>query len=364
MHEKILGLQATLRHIKETHGIDMRNPRGVVIDGKLYPSRGKAIAYDKDNDVAFPDYTAGFYIPFENGLQSYFSIYSFPWSRTPGSSAKMSLEIPTIDTRMYREPEVYRNNPTLEKIHRYGFRTPLHNRSHPLEGQTDIWLSWMGKHAPTDEIGINQLQVRDRMGNDLSRIIGGQAPRYNRTDYLSRFKTEQDSRDNDEQDGVTQGFRGYELRDKRKESEVTLHKILSDWSTLPHHGQLDIEYSGRMSPDNAFFERRPQYLRHSKYPNLRFDDLKHEDLRLTQEELKEHRENYVPSTVYGQDIPPHEINYSHQDDGFNLSSHTYHIDTEELLPQKRGLYGETIGKLYHEATGGRDSFESKWEDWT
>jgi len=89
MHEKILGLQATLRHIKETHGIDMRNPRGVVIDGKLYPSRGKAIAYDKDNDVAFPDYTAGFYIPFENGLQSYFSIYSFPWSRTPGSSAKM-----------------------------------------------------------------------------------------------------------------------------------------------------------------------------------------------------------------------------------------------------------------------------------
>lgn len=334
MHEKILGLQATLRHINEMHGIDMRNPRGVAIDGRLYPSKGKAIAYNEDNDITFPDYTAGFFIPFENGLQSYFSIYSFPralrrshpeYARR-GSNAKITLEIPTIDTRLYRESDVYRNNPTLEKMHRYGFREPLRNRSHPLEGQTDIWLSWMGKSGFSLRetpygIGINQLQVRDR----------------------------------DEQDDVTQGFRGYNLRDKEKEPELTLHKILSDWSTLPHHGQLDIEDYGRLHPNNALFERRPQYLRHPKYPNIHSEDIKRADLALTQEELKEHRENYVSSTVYGQDIPPNKIDYAYsQDDDVNLTWHTYHIDTEELLPRKKGWYNEED----------RDSWESKWEDWT
>jgi hypothetical protein len=110
MSRKFEDIQAALRHGKNEFNIDMKDPRGVVIDDKLYPATGKGIAvtsYRNERTEDGVDYNAGFYIPLENGLQTY------TWFDAAGSCG-MQLEVPHI-TLTYKYPKL-----------RYSYGAPHH----------------------------------------------------------------------------------------------------------------------------------------------------------------------------------------------------------------------------------------------
>lgn len=89
MSDKFVSFQKLLRRIADEHDIDMAHSRGVVINDHYHPAIGKSATIDNN----FEDESAGFWVPFENGLRANVNIEH----TTKQPYVSMHLQVPKIN---------------------------------------------------------------------------------------------------------------------------------------------------------------------------------------------------------------------------------------------------------------------------